>query len=118
MTRIIDGRNLFQKQTKGYEILESKLDYYRDFLLMYEGLESHDEYYLTFAEELQTGDEFVDIFCPHCGFRLNEHTMYNEKVWVHSKRNCTGDLEDRATWGIVETICPDCSRKTVIILED
>ena len=118
MARIIDGRNLFQRQTNDYDLLEYRLEYYRNFLLMYEGLESHDKYYITFSEGLNSDDEFVDIFCPHCGFRLNEHTMYNVKVFAHSKRNCSGSIEDRATWGIVEVICPDCFEKTVVILED
>lgn len=85
MARIIDGRNLFHRQPNDYDLLEAKIEYYRNFLLMYEGIEGYDEYFITFTEELQTGDEFVDIFCPHCGFRLNEHTMYNEKVWADRK---------------------------------
>lgn len=118
MSRIIDGRHLFQRQTSDYEILENKLEYYRSFLLMYEGIEGYTNYYITFSEGLNSDDEFVDVFCPHCGFRLNEHTMFNEKVYAHSKRNCNGDIEDRATWGIVETVCPECQGKTVVILED
>lgn len=117
MSNILDGTHLFQKGRPDYSVLEDRLEYYRNFLLLYAGLDKNEKFYITFSQDLESDDEFVDIFCPHCGYRLNEHTMHNEQVWVHSKQNVNGDLEDRATWGIVETLCPDCKEKTVIILE-
>lgn len=117
MAKIIDGNYLFTKGRDETKILEEKIEYYRNFLLLFEGIENYDNYYLTFHEGLSEDDEFVSIFCPHCGHVLNDTTLNNHKVWVHGKQNSGDDLDNRANWGILETVCPDCRKKTVVILE-
>lgn len=117
MAKIINGNHLFQNSESQTKILENRLEFYRNFLLLYEGIDGYDKYYLTFHNGLLPTDEFVDIYCPHCGYTLNETTLHNHKVWVHGKQNATDDLDDRSNWGILETVCPDCGKKTVVILE-
>ena len=117
MAKVIDGYDLFQNISDPAKSLETNLEFYRNFLLLYEGIEGYDDYYLTFHNGLLPSDEFVNIYCPHCGYILNDTTMCNHRVWVHGKQNADDDLDDRSNWGILETVCPDCSKKTVVILE-
>lgn len=117
MAKIIDGNNIFQNKRNESKILEDKLEYYRNFLLLYEGISGFSNYYLTFHIGLDTDEEFVNIFCPHCGYILNEKTLYGKRVWVHGKQNSDNELDDRENWGILELLCPDCGKKTVVILE-
>lgn len=117
MAKVIDGNHLFQNNHSQSKVLEDKLEFYRNFLLLYEGIDGFSDYYLTFHNGLLPTDEFVNIYCPHCGYILNDTTLSNHKVWVHGKQNVDDDLDDRSNWGILETICVDCGKKTVVILE-
>ena len=117
MAKIIDGNYLFLNKSSETKQLEDRLEFYRNFLLLYEGIDCHDKYYITFHNGLEPDEEFVNIYCPHCGNPLNESTLCNHKVWVHGKQNANDDLENRSNWGILETVCPDCTNKTVVILE-
>lgn len=122
MGKVIDGSSIFTNANTpscNNEIysLQQKIEYYRNFLLLYEGIESPLNYYLVFHEGLYFEEEFVDIKCPHCHGEINENTMSNQKVWVHSKQDSQKELDNRESWGILELICPHCKNKVVVILE-
>ena len=117
MAKIIDGTHLFRSGYNPIRELEERIEFYRNFLLLHEGIQGFRDYYLTFHTGLSPDDEFVSIYCPHCGYILNDSTMAQRKVWVHAKENVEGDLQDRANWGILEAVCPNCDKKTIVILE-
>lgn len=117
MSKTIDANHLFKSSQNNVKLLEDRLEFYRNFLLLYEGIEGFNDYYLTFHNGLLPTDEIVNIYCPHCGSILNEATLHNHKVWVHGKQNADDDLDDRSNWGILEVVCPECNQKTVVVLE-
>ena len=117
MAKIIDANGLFQNSQSQTKVLEDKIEFYRNYLLLYEGIPGYPSYYLTFHSELLPTDEFVDIYCPHCGYPLNDTTFSDQKAWVHGKHNEDEDIYDRSNWGFAEIICPHCDNKLVLVFE-
>ena len=52
MSNILDGTHLFQKGRPDYSVLEDRLEYYRNFLLLYAGLDKNEKFYITFSQDL------------------------------------------------------------------
>ncbi|MGU8835766.1 hypothetical protein ACSW8S_19870 (plasmid) [Clostridium perfringens] len=119
MSNVIDGSSLFRNNSSegAKRTLQDRFEFYRNFLLLYEGISSYSNYYLTFHRGLTSSESFISIYCPHCGYIIDDSTMSNHKVWVHGKATAGDDLDDTSDWGILELVCPDCKKKTVVILE-